>query len=52
MNRARARLSRRVDMADLLVGVAGDFVPAGAGAQPALPLAPVRVAAPPVTAAQ
>ena len=27
MNRAAARLSRRKDMADLLVGVAGDFVP-------------------------
>jgi hypothetical protein len=27
MNRAAATLARRKDMADLLVGVAGDFVP-------------------------
>jgi geranylgeranyl reductase family protein len=39
MNRAAAALSRRKDMADLLVGVVGDFVPARAVLTPAFLLA-------------
>ncbi|MDQ6888340.1 MAG: NAD(P)/FAD-dependent oxidoreductase [Gemmatimonadota bacterium] len=47
MNRAAATLERRKDMADLLVGIAGDFVPAGEVLSARFLLSLVVPAAPP-----